>query len=289
LLNIWLSNSKREPCSYKFGVRDITECSSPNLSDPKDTILNHLSYHLLIGHGDPEMIKRECILLLKDLEDLELGKLKSCVEIIIKNYVNNQILPSNKPGLKLSTWIGNFGEVLASQILIDSEEFWFPIYKLRYREKTSWAMKLTDLCLIKTNGLLKPLICYGEVKTKSSTYDPQLGIKGHDSLGKDDAIQDPEILKFFCTILYHAQKYQEAEFFSELRLQRIDYDKEYRLFLIHEKSTWKEDVLSNLNSYEISSSLINFSVTVILVEQLRQVIDESYSRAWKSVEGWING
>lgn len=269
-------------------VRDITECSSPNLFDPEDTILNNLSYHLLIGHGDPEMIKRECILLLKDLEALELDKIKSFVEeSIIKDYVNEQILPSNKPGFQLSTWVGNFGEVLASQILIDSEGFWFPIYKLRYREKTSWAMKLTDLCLIKTNGLSKPLICYGEVKTKSSTCDIQLGIKGHDSLVRDDALQDPEILKFFCTVLYSAQKYEEGEFFSKLRLQIIDYDKEYRLFLIHEKSTWKEDVLSNLNSYELSSSLINFSVTVVLVEQLRKLIDESYSRAWKSVEGWI--
>jgi hypothetical protein len=289
LLDSWLSTSKREPCSYKFAVRDITECALPNLSDPEDTILNHLSYHLLIAHGDPEMIKGECKLLLEDLEELNLGKLKSYVDSTIKNYVDNQILPSNKPGFKLSTWIGNFGEVLASQILIDSEGFWFPIYKLRFREKRAWAMKLTDFCLIKTNGLPKPLICYGEVKTKSSTCDPQLGIKGHDSLVKDDALQEPEILKFFCTMLYTSSRLDEADLFSRIRLDKIDYNKQHCLFLIHDKSTWQEDVLSNLNSHQINSNLIDFSVTVILVERLRQVIDESYSRAWKSVKGWING
>lgn len=111
MLNNWLSNSTREPCPYKFGVRDITECSSPNLSDPEDTILNHLSYHLLMAHGDPEKIKGDCKILLEDLEELKFDKLKSYVEDIIKNYVNNEILPSNKPGFQLSTWIGNFGEV----------------------------------------------------------------------------------------------------------------------------------------------------------------------------------
>ncbi|MBE9256374.1 hypothetical protein [Dolichospermum sp. LEGE 00246] len=289
MLNNWLSNSTREPCPYKFGVRDITECSSPNLSDPEDTILNHLSYHLLMAHGDPEKIKGDCKILLEDLEELKFDKLKSYVEDIIKNYVNNEILPSNKPGFQLSTWIGNFGEVLASQILIDSEEFWFPIYKLRFREKRSWAMKLTDLCLIKTNGLSKPLICYGEVKTKSSACDPKLGIKGHDSLVKDDALEKPEILNFFCNMLYVTKRIDEADFLTRIRLGKIDYDKQHYLFLIHDKSTWKEEVLSNLNSYQLNSDLINFSITVVLVEQLRQVIDESYSRAWKSVEGWING
>ena len=150
-------------------------------------------------------------------------------------------------------------------------------------------MKLTDFCLIKTNGLLKPLICYGEVKTKSSTCDPQLGIKGHDSLVKDDALQDPEILKFFCTMLYMSSRLEEAELFSKIRLDKIDYDKQHCLFFIHDKSTWQEDILINLNFQKLNSSLIDFSVTVILVERLRQVIDESYSRAWKSAKGLING
>jgi hypothetical protein len=50
-----------------------------------------------------------------------------------------------------------------------------------------------------------------------------------------------------------------------------------------------ELILSNLNNHNLSSSLIDFSVNVVLVNQLRKVIDESYARSWKSVESILNG
>lgn len=286
MLNGWFKETIRQSCSYKFKVKEITEATLPNVSDPEDMLINEFSRHLLVAHGDPVMIKNECEILLEDLQDLNLQIIR---DQIIQGYVEQQILPSKEKGFKLSTWIGNFGETLASHILMDSENFWFPIYKLRFREKRAWAMKLTDLCLIKVTDLAKPLICYGEVKTKSSTCDKDLGIKGHDSLVKDDALQDPEILKFFCTILYDRKAFDEASFFSKIRLGKIDYDKQYRLLIIHEETTWDEEILSNLDNHDLSSSLIDFSVNVVLVNQLRKVIDESYSRSWKSVESILNG
>jgi hypothetical protein len=281
LLSGWFSVSIRQPCPYKFEVKETTEKLSPKLDDSEDKIINNFSKHLLLAHGDPVMIKHECKILLADLQDLNLS--------IIKNYIETEILPEKKSGFQLSTWIGNFGETLAASILIDSEGFWFPIYKLRFREKKDWAMKLTDLCLIKTNGLNKPLICYGEVKTKSSSCNVKLGIEGHDSLIKDDALQDPEILKFFRTILYSMNKFDEAEFFSKIGLGKIDYDKQHCLFIVHEQSTWKEEILSNLNAHDLSPHLIDFSVNVVLINQLRKVIDETYSRAWRWVEDIVNG
>ena len=286
MLNGWFQATTRQSCSYKFKVKDIKEATSPNLSDPEDKLVNEFSRHLLLAHGNPVMIKKECEILLEGLQDLDLKMIK---DQIIKNYVKSEILPSNEKGFKLSTWIGNFGETLASHLLIDSEDFWFPIYKLRFREKREWAMKLTDLCLIKVTCLAKPLICYGEVKTKSSTCDKEVGIKGHDSLVKDDALQNLEILRFFCNILYDRQEFDEAEFFSQIRLGKIDYDKQHRLFIIHEENTWDEAILSNLNNHNLSPSLIDFSVNVVLVNQLRKVIDESYTRSWKSVESILNG
>jgi hypothetical protein len=289
LLNGWFKETTRQSCSYKFKVKEITEAILPNVSDPEDKVINEFSRHLLLAHGDPVMIKNECEILLEDLQDLDLEIIKDHVDKIIKGYVESYVLPRNEKGFKLSTWIGNFGETLASHILIDSEDFWFPIYKLRFREKQSWAMKLTDLCLIKKTNLSKPLICYGEVKTKSSACDKKLGIQGHDSLVKDDALENPEILTFFCKMLYAMGKLDEADFFSKIRLEKIDYDKQHRLFIIHEEKTWDEEVLSNLDNHNLSSSLIDFSVNIVLVNQLRKVIDESYARSWKSVESILNG
>lgn len=228
------------------------------------------------------MIREECKILLEDLGVLNLN--------IIKNYVESSILPVEASGFKGLARIGNFGEVLASRILIDSQGFSLPIYKLRYRDKQSWAMSLTDLCLIKRQeSTTKLLVCYGEVKTKFSRYDAHLGVEGHNSLVKDDALEDPEILKFFCTILYAKKQYGEANFFSKLRLGKIEYDKKYHLFLVHEQATWKDEILDNLDAYPLDSRLIGFCVSVVLIRQLRKIINESYTRAWKGVEAIING
>lgn len=223
MLGSWFNVNKRNPCSYKYVVENITESTQPNLADPDDAILDGFAKSLLTAHADPDMIREECKILLEQLDFLELN--------IIKGYIEQKILPAKAAGIKGLARIGNFGEVLASQILMNFQGFSIPIYKLRYREKQSWAMKLTDLCLInKDESLAKPLVCYGEVKTKSTKYDANLGVAGHDSLVKDDALEDPEILKFFCTILYNRQEYDKANFFSRLRLNKFEYDKKYHFF-----------------------------------------------------------
>jgi hypothetical protein len=278
----WFTVNKREPCSYKFVVEDVIEINQPNLTDLEDPILDDFANSLLTAHADPEMIKEECNILLEDLDVLNLD--------IVKQYIENHILPAQTSGVKGLARIGNFGEILSSMLLMNFQGFSVPIYKLRYREKKSWAMKLTDLCLInRDETLVKPLICYGEVKTKSSQYNSNLGIEGHNSLVKDDALQDPEILKFFCTILYNSNKFEEANFFSRLRLGKIAYDKQYYLFLVHEKETWRDEVLEKLDTHPIDNRLENFCVSVILIQELRKVIDESYARAWKGVREIING
>lgn len=279
----WFNVNKRNSCLYQFVVEDIEEIKCPNLIDPNDSILNEFASSLLTAHADPDMIREECKILLEDLDYLDLN--------IIKNYIEQRILPAQVAGVKGIARIGNFGEILSSRLLMSFQSFSLPIYKLRYREKQSWAMKLTDLCLInRDDSLSRPLVCYGEVKTKSSTrYDANVGIEGHNSLVKDDALEDPEILKFFCTILYNSKQYEDAAFFSKLRLGKIMYDKQYNLFLIHEKTTWREEILVKLDAHSIDNRLTGFCVSVVLIQQLKEVIDESYKRAWKGAEAILNG
>jgi len=277
MITKWLKSRPRTPNPYKYDVEDIIEYIAPDVSNTSDEIINSMADYLLVAHGNPEMIRHECEILLEDIEGLNLD--------IIKKYLEDHVFTikgeGKKEGFKLSTRIGNFGEVLAAQYLMESERFWFPIHKLRFREKKDFAMKLTDLCLIKTDGLIKPLICYGEVKTKSSTYDKNLGKKGHKSLGKDDALQKPEILRFVCNLLYSMERLDEANFLSKLRLGKIEYDRKHTLFLVHEKNSWRDEILDNLNAEELDSKLIGFSVNVIQIHKLRSIIDESYARTWQ--------
>jgi len=280
----WLAPHKRTHCDYKFAVIDVTEAC-----DVSDEIRHYLARQLVLAHGNPGMIKAECQKLLDDARELELENIEHCLQKavladwdqtqkrILENYLEHEILPSTE---KVITRIGNFGEVIAALFLIEFEGFWFPIYKLRYREKKDWASRLTDLCLIKIVNDQNPLICYGEVKTHSSKCDKKLGIQGHDSLSKDDALNNPEILRFISTRLYESGRFDEASFISDLRLGRTRYNRRHDLYLIHDSATWSEEILERLHAHDLDKSLADFSVRVLLIRELRGLIDRTYECSW---------
>jgi hypothetical protein len=224
------------------------------------------------------MIRSECHILLEDTKEVKLE--------MIQKYIEEHVLPDKD---RVMTRVGNFGEVLAANLLVEFEGFWFPIYKLRFREKRNWSVRLTDICLIKTDSLPRPLICYGEAKTKTVGYNLQIAVEGHNSLGKDDALDNPEILRFICTWLYETGMLQEAEFFSKLRLGKLAYDTRHDLFLVHSKETWTDRVLERLHALDIDPRLVDFSVKVLLIENLGVVIDKAYERCSMSAEELVNG
>ena len=273
MLTNWLNYEVRNPSQHKFSIVDIREIMACDRE-----IMLYVAEDILIAHKNPGMIRAELCILLEDAKNAGLD--------IIRNYVENEVLPSNE---KIQTRIGNFGEILSANLLIQNEGFTLPIYKLRFREKKDWAMRLTDLCLILNNGdRERPLVCYGEVKTKTSGYDQQLGIKGHKSLAKDDALDNPEILNFICTWLYETESFEDAEFYSRIRLGKSKYDKRHDLFLVHNLEGWKEDILTNLNECELDERLVNFSVKVVLISNLRDVVDNVYSLTHQCAEEIVN-
>ncbi|MDY7079085.1 MAG: hypothetical protein SXV54_19395 [Chloroflexota bacterium] len=248
------------------------------LIDPDDEVLDHLARELVFAHGSPRMIRAELEMLLEDAGEVELD--------IQREYIEREVLPDEE---RVSTRIGNFGEVLAASVLIAFEGFWLPIYKLRFREKRNWAVRLTDLCLIKVDNLPRPMVCYGEAKTKSTGCNLQLAVKGHESLAKDDALANPEILHFICTWLYETGMYDEARFISQIRLGKLAYDKRHDLFMVHNKESWREEILDNLEDCQLDERLVDFSVKVVLITDLRQVIDKAYARAWLTAGEILDG
>lgn len=263
MLSKWLTYQKRHPLIYKFPVIDVTELIVPN-----DEVIDYLALALLLAHGNPQKIKDQYEKLLRDAEDTQLD--------ILRKYLEGRVFPDKK---RVSTRIANFGEALAATFLTEFENFWFPIYKLRFREKKDWAMRLTDLCLIKQLGESKILACYGEVKTISGARDLKIAIKGHDSLVSGDVLADPEILHFTSTILYEADRLEEAQLISDIELGLVEYDKRHDLFIVHTKEKWTDKILDELENYPLNQGLIDFSVKVFLISQLRQVIETTYEQS----------
>lgn len=275
MLNNWLIQQVRHSPVYKFPVTEVSELGAPDEGNKDD-----LALALLLAHGNPQQIRDQYKLLLKDAEDNTLT--------ILKKYLEDYVFPGPK---RISVRVGNFGEVLASSFLINFENFWFPIYKLRFREKKEWAMRLTDLCLIKRVDGVIPLVCYGEVKTISGVCNKDIAIDGHNSLviGEvKDALSNPEILHFICTILYETSRFEEAHFISGIQLGTIQYNKRYDLFIIHSKERWTDEILDRLESHPLDERLVDFSTKVVLIAQLRQLIDTVYDRCSMVTKALIN-
>jgi hypothetical protein len=273
MMGTWLECTKRESTNYRFSVVDSIE-----LRKPDESLLNYLARNLVLAYQNPEMLRREYRILAQDMKDLDLQ--------ILKQFVEEEILPSRD---RIMTRIGNFGEIVAAIMLVDFEGYWFPIHKLRFREKKDWAVRLTDLCVFKVDGREIPLVCYGEVKTKTSGRDFDLAVKGHVSLSKDDALTYPEILRFMCTWLYEKDMHDAGELLSRIRLGKITYDRKHVLFLLHNRASWTDIILDRLGECELDERLIDFTLYIVLVEDLRNLIEAVYDHAWIGAAEVLHG
>jgi hypothetical protein len=293
MLTKWLALQSRAAPTYKFPVIEGAELMSPD-----EQILGDLARELVLAHGVPNMIKAECSRLLHDAAEAKLYILQNWVDkqiladfdtaeqVILEKYLDQYILPGKD---KMSTRSGNFGEVIAAQIFIECDGFRFPIFKLRVREKKDWSPRLTDLCLVKTEDHSRPLILYGEVKTRSSGCNKNLAIEGHDSLCKDDALADPEILRLIRVWLYETERIEEADFFTRISIGELKYDTRHALVIVHALAEWTEEILEALNATDLDPRLIDFTVTLLLIDDLRTIMDECYSRTWLSVKETVHG
>jgi len=295
-LSEWLQSAGRDPKDYIFDVFDVDE-----QHDFDEGVIAFLADLIVCAHGNPRMIVDDCRKLLEDARQVKLYIIEKYVseelladwavaeKLIIQKYLESEILPKGDCKTGLITKIGNFGEIISAQYLLECESYWLPIYKLQYREKKDWASKLTDLCVIKTRPGERPLVCYSEVKTHSSKLNRDLGIEGHNSLIRDDALTDPEILSFISKRLYDTGKYDEASFISDMKLGRVEYDKKHELYLVHELSEWNEEILSRLDEHGLDAGLVDFCVRVIVIKNLRALIDAVYANSWAAAKALIDG
>lgn len=55
------------------------------------------------------------------------------------------------------------------------------------------------------------------------------------------------------------------------------------LFLVHDTAIWHDEILDELENYDIDGRLSNLDVIVLRINRLRKVIDLAYQNAWKDV------
>jgi len=256
MINKWLKEVKRVNTHYsKFAVIDLTENDiQEELKELKKFLANQILIHLGSIERLRDMYKGEP----KD----KLGK-----------YVSDCILP--KKGACFNPEQSFLGEIITAEILEKIRKAILPIYKLRYKELRNKAMRgKADVIACNLLGD-KPRIIFAEVKSKI-TYKKKIAEEAYKGLINNN-VDVPEIVDYISKILENDDKYNLASLFCKAIINPSFYSKDFHIFLIFEKGKWKEDILKNLNDIEIE--LPNLTLNLVLIDSLKDLIEEAYSLA----------
>ena len=137
-----------------------------NLSDSKD-VQEALSGKLALALVDPKFVEHI---------------LAVCGQDEVRAYVE-----SRGVGIKLNTRVGDFGEVVAADVLESTEGLSVPIFKLRYRETTAWAMRLTDVFAVRhaDDGEIEAF-CFTSAKAGVTRPPRSVAVEGYQQLVTDE-------------------------------------------------------------------------------------------------------
>jgi len=258
MLHNWLTEEENKSHSHKFFVIEIIE--KDNFTDAvklrkfiAEQILNHLDY--------PDRIKR--IFSNQPIENLE-------------NHILNVLIPPKNAPFhpQISFW----GEILVAVYLEKIKALILPVLKLRYRELYNRAMagKADVLCCdVSTNN---PIIFFSEVKTKTSydkSKDISIAKKAFDGISSNN-VPNPEIVDYISKRLEEKDEYDLMDLFDKFIIDPDSYSKNFQIFLVFDKNQWDEDILEYVDN-NVNVNLPNLTINVVLIDSLRDLIDESYS------------
>ena len=250
MLTSWLETAVRTDTTLPFQVLDVRE-----LPVERSLLVQTLAKELLVAHKDPAHLQRVAA---------RAGLPR------VRQYLASEVFPTRR-----NVRIGDFGEVLGAAILRERDGLYLPIFKLRYREKRDWPMRLTDLLALQrdhAHGFTA--IRFGEVKTRTAA-DVQAACKGHESLASELATERPEIIAFVINRLFDQGRLEEADALEELLASGgSGIPRHHDVILLFERAAWNEEGLRRLAALPLR--LPNLRVQVILIDRLSPLVDECY-------------
>lgn len=267
MLPKWISEAQRIQSLHSFPVIDITEHTTIT-----DEIKSYLSKHLLLCFRDPNFLIRKY----KDEPADEL-----------KNYLQNSVFPSGLDQPSKNTIQGDWGEAITSLILKDFRGLLVPVSKMRWKINNDKSMFGTDVFAIEQddNEEITKLI-YCETKTYRSKNKNIAEVAYH-SLYRDNGGSLPDIIDFIERVYFERKDYEMADKFSKVYKNMDKYNKEFQIFLIFEKSSWDDVALDNLHN--LPPSLQNLHINVFLIDNLKELVDDTYKQILKVGEEIVYG
>jgi len=254
MINKWLKEEKRVNTHYsKFSVIDLTE---NDMQEEVKKLKKFLANRILIHLDYPERLRR----IYKDEPKDKLRK-----------HILDLILP--KKGVHFNPEQSFLSEIITADILEKIRKAILPIHKLRYKELRDRAMRGKADVLACRISADKPVIIFAEVKSKI-TYKKEIAEEAYRELVLNN-VEVPEIVNYISRRLEDRDEYNLVCLFDKAIRDPKSYSKDFHIFLIFEKDKWKEDILKNLDNFQVE--LPNLTLNVVLINSLKDLINETYS------------
>ncbi len=263
MISRWLSHDARSPNDYNFVVIDVLD-GKP--IDPSE-LVDYLSTRLVDGLVSPERLSLI-------LERAGLAKLLA----VLRDRVVNR---------RLSVLIGDFGEIVAAEMLKEFDQYVIPIAKLRFREKRNWPMRLTDVFGFKHDGghITELCLCEAKTRTRWNVECEEVGLEACRELEKEAMQRIPEIVEFVGDKLLLEGNFELVDLLDSFLLADDpgQFPRHCTVVLLFDSGIWQETVLARIADEDIS--LPDLSVKAVRVAQLRHLIDGSYARVVEKYHG----
>ena len=284
MINTWLNRTNRSNQLYSFNVIDISEQFVCN-----DDIRNYLGGETLEQYRSINYLKNQY----ENESQQKLSVyLKNDTFPNIDRFINDK---QNQPTKNVRQ--GDFGEILTTLVIEHFTNLKVPISKLRYKFNNDRSVFCTDL-ISHNQGDTIVDITYYEIKTRI-TKDKDSAMEAYEGLLKDEQ-KSAEGVADFLSRYYHeiaevveknmgdaSALYDLADKFGDVVKNSQNYNRRFEIVLIIEKDKFEETSLENLNN--ITLQLLPLEVTVILIENLKDLVDETYNRAVNAAINYVFG
>lgn len=208
---------------------------------------------------------------------IEVGYVKGLLERLGQTAVAQYLDKRGFVGT-LSKRVADFGEIVAGNLLSDEEGLKQLIHKLRYRDKATWSMRLTDVFTVVVVNDQVEALCFASVKSGVTSPKTAVAVSGYQQLIEDYRVEHPEILFFTSEQLYREGRFTEAELFDRVLSSRGDVQRRFRLLLIFDRNAWKEEALSELDD-NLDGDLPEFRAYLLVCDSMRELVDGCYQIA----------
>ena len=267
MIKKWLKESP-EIAKTNFKIIEIKE------EGKKDKeLLSYLAKNLLFSYRPEDFLKN--FFRGKSQED-------------IKNYIEENVFPSNSSQITKNVRQGDFGEILGTEIIKKFRNLNVPFCKIQWKMNNDKSVFCTDILSHNYGEVIKELNYY-EVKTRINS-DKKVCVKAHNSLLKD--IPNQPIADYLQRLYYdkaetvkdfnkgRSEEYYElSNKYGDIVTNSQNYLKKFEIMVVMEESKFEEEIIDLLENLPPEMNPLN--VTIIKISDLKDLFERVFETAKK--------